>query len=230
MMIVFSDGSKSQYERIYELLLIYYPLWKDDFISETSAALEQAMIEKENPTHYEKWKLYLKSVKAKTKGTLRFSPSEFYTTMMPSMGGVFTLKSEKLGRVVYSRRFRIYLSLIGSFYTMFGHDEVFVKAEGPPERDDDLILFDPVLYPTPCDIYEQWFCLIRDTIADTYPGYEFVPYRTLRYRLKDISTGYNGAEGAAPSLFQALFSAEDINPYRTRTDPKKHPFESGEFD
>lgn len=229
-MIFFSDGSKSQYERIHELLLTYYPLWKDDFISEISMPLEQAMVEKENPAHQEKWKLYLKSVKAKVKGTLRFSPSEFYTANMPSLGGVFTLRREKVGKVVYRRRFKVYLSLIGNFYTMFGRDEIHVEAKDQPEGDNDLIFFDPVLYPAPYDIYEQWFFLIRDTIAAAYPGYEFVPYRTLRYRLTDISTGYNGSEGAAPSLFQAMFSTEDINPYRTREDLNKHPFEIGDFD
>jgi hypothetical protein len=56
-----------------------------------------------------------------------------------------------------------------------------------------------------------------------------VPYHALRDRLKDISTGYNGAEGMPQSLFQALFSPEDINPYLTVTDHRKLPFEE-EFD
>jgi hypothetical protein len=230
MMIVFSDGSKSQYQRIHELLLTYYPLQKDEGRFETSIALEQALAEKENPVHQEKWKLYLKGVKARTKGTLRFSPSEFGTIMMPALGGNFTLKREKAGRIVYKRRFKVYLSLIGKFYTMFGHDEVFIEAVEQPKADVDFVTFEPVLYPIPLDIYEPWFFLIRDTMAETYPGYEFVPYHTLRYRLKDISTGYNGFEGTAQSLFQALFSVEDINPYRTRVNLKKNPFELGEFD
>ncbi len=230
MLIGFGDGSKSQYQRIHELLLIHYPFQKDEGNFGTSAALDRALADKENPVHQEKWKLYLKSVKAKTKGVLRFSPSEFGTIMMPSLGGNFTLKREKAGKMVYKRRFKVYLSLIGKFYTMFGQDEVFIEAIEQPKAYADFVSFEPVLYPMPFDIYEPWFYLIRDTMAGAYPGYEFVPYHMLRYRLKDISTGYNGAEGAAQSLFQALFSTEDINPYRTRVNLQKHPFEYNEFD
>jgi hypothetical protein len=229
MLMGFSDDSKSQYQRIHELLLTYYPFQKDEENFETSAAFKRALVDKEDPTHQEKWKFYLESVKAKTRGVLRFSASEFGTIMMPALGGNFTLKREKAGKMVYKRRFKVYLSLIGKFYTMFGQDEVFIEATEQPESDADFVSFEPVLYPTPFDIYGPWFYLIRDTIAGAYPRYEFVPYHMLRYRLKDISTGYNGAEGAAQSLFQALFSTEDINPYRTRVDLLKHPFDYNEF-
>ena len=150
--------------------------------------------------------------------------------MLPAVEGTFTLKLEKMGRAVYKRTFRVFLSLIGNFYTMFGQDELVIQAAEEPKTSNKAVSFSPVLYPTPFDIYEKWFFLIRETMAEIYPGYEFVPYRTLRYRLEDISTGFRGTEGMPQSLFQALFSGEDINPYHTQIDFSKHPFEQGEFE
>lgn len=229
MMIGFSDGSPSQYQRIHELLRTHYPLQQDEADFQISAVHEQALAEGRNPAHYEKWKLYLKAVKAKAKGTLYVSPTS-WAIILPALEGTFTLKREKMGRAVYKRTFRVSLSLIGNFYTMFGQDEVVINAAEEPKAGKKAVAFGPVLYPTPFDIYEKWFFLIRETMAETYPGYEFVPYRTLRYRLKDISTGLLGAEGMAQSVFQALFSGEDINPYHIQTDFSKHPFEQGEFE
>jgi hypothetical protein len=229
MMIGFSDGRPSQYQRIHELLRAHYSPQQDNFNFEVSAAHGQALLEGQNPVHYEKWKHYLQSVKAKMKGVLRVSPAS-YTIMHPALEGVFTLKREKIGRVVYRRTFRVFLSLLGDFYAMFGQDEVFIEAGEHLGANNRAVAFDPVLYPTPLDIYEKWFFLFREAMAEAYPGYEFVPYHTLTYRLKDISTGIFSAEGRAQTLFQALFSGEDINPYRTQIDPNKHPFDQSEFE
>jgi hypothetical protein len=229
MMIGFSDGSPSQYQRIHELLRTHYPPQQDDFNFQVSAACEQALLEGQNPVHYEKWKQYLQSVKAKAKGVLRVSPAS-YTIVLPALEGAFTLKREKIGRVVYRRTFRVFLSLLGNFYAMFGQDEVLIEAAEHSGANNSAVGFDPVLYPTPLDIYEKWFFLFREAMAEAYPGYEFVPYHTLRHRLKDISTGVLGSEGMAQSLFQALFSGEDINPYRIQFDRNKHPFEETEFE
>jgi hypothetical protein len=228
MMIGFSDGSPSQYQRIHELLRAHYPLQQDDFNFQRTAH-EQALLAGQDPVRYEKWKQYLKSVKAKTKGVLRVAPASF-TIILPALEGAFTLKREKIGRMIYRRTFRVFLSLLGNFYAMFGQDEVLVEAGEHSGANSAAVAFDPVLYPTPLDIYEKWFYLFRDAMAEAYPGYEFVPYRTLRCRLKDISTGLQGVEGSAQSLFQALFSAEDINRYRIQIDFTKHPFEQGEFE
>ena len=229
MMIGFSDGKPSQFRRIHELLRMHYPLQDDEFNVKISAAHEQALEEAQQPAHHEKWKLYLKSTKAKMKGTLRVSPAS-PTFLLPALEGLFTLKREKAGRVVYKRKFRVFLSLIGNFYTMFGQDEVHIEGDDQPGVDNESAMFQPVLYPTPYGIYRPWFSLIKETLTEEYPGYEFVPYHTLRHRLKDISTGYNGAEGMPQSLFQALFSPEDINPYLTVIDRRKSPFEEGDFD
>lgn len=229
MMIGFSDGSPSQYQRIHELLRAHYPLQQDEFDFQTSALHGQALLAGQDPAHYEKWKQYLQSVKAKTKGVLRVSPASF-TIMMPALEGTFTLRREKIGRVVYRRKFRVFLSLLGNFYAMFGQDEILVEAGENAGANNSAVAFEPVLYPTPLDVYEKWFFLFRDAMAEAYPGYEFVPYHTLRYRLKDVSTGVLGPEGSAQSLFQALFAGEDINAYRTQIDFTRHPFEQGEFD
>lgn len=229
MLIGFGDGSPSQYQRIHELLRAHYPPQSNEFDFQMSAAHEQALKAGQNPAHYEKWKQYLQSVKAKTKGVLRVSPASF-TIMLPALEGTFTLKREKIGRVVYRRTFRVFLSLLGNFYAMFGRDEVLVEAGEHSGANNVAVAFDPVLYPTPLDIYEKWFYLFRDAMADAYPGYEFVPYHTLRYRLDTISTGISGSEGKPQSLFQALFAGEDINAYRIQIDHTKHPFEEGEFD
>ncbi len=228
-MIGFSDGSPSQYQRIHELLRTHYPPQLDELNFQTNAMHEQALLAGQDPAHYEKWKQYLQSVKAKTKGVLRVSPASF-TSMLPALEGAFTLRREKIGRVVYRRKFRVFLSLLGNFYAMFGQDEILVEAGENAGANNRAVIFEPVLYPTPLDVYEKWFFLFRDAMAEAYPGYEFVPYHTLRYRLKDVSTGVLGPEGSAQSLFQALFSGEDINAYRTQIDRNKHPFEEGEFD
>jgi hypothetical protein len=229
MMISFSDEKPSQLRRIQELLLAHYPRQKDEWNFEINDAHKQALAEGQQPAHLAKWKLYLKSTKARIKGTLRVSPSS-PTHLLPALEGVFTLKREKAGRMVYKRKFRVFLSLIGNFYTMFGQDEVHIETNSPTEEGAEIIAFQPVLYPTPYDVYEKWFPLIKETLLKEYPGYEFVPYRTLRHRLKDVSTGLMGAEGTPQSLFQALFSPEDINPYLTVADHAKPTFAEGEFD
>lgn len=229
MMTGFSDDSPSQYQRIHELLRAHYPFQQDEFDFQITAVHEQASVESRNPVHYEKWKQYLQRVKAQAKGVLRVSPASA-TIMLPALEGTFTLRREKMGRVVYKRKFRVFLSLIGSFYTMFGQDEVLIEAAEALGTNNEVVSFAPVLYPMPLDIYEKWFFLIRETLIDVYPGYEFVPYSILRHRLKDIATGFLGAEGMPQSLFQALFSAEDINAYCTQEDRNRRPFEYGEFE
>jgi hypothetical protein len=229
MMIGLSDGKPSQLQRIHELLLTHYPLQVDEWDFKISAAHEQALKEGQHPAHHEKWKLYLKGAKTKMKGTLRVSSASL-PHLLPALEGIFTLKREKVGKVVYKRKFRVFLSLIGNFYTMFGQDEVSIEDDNQPGLDNQSVTFQPVLYPAPYGIYRPWFSLIKETLTEAYPGYEFVPYHTLRYRPKDVSTGYSGAEGTPQSLFQALFSPEDINPYLTVTDHKMMSFEEGEFD
>jgi len=229
MMISFSDEEPSQFQRIHELLRAHYPRQKDEWNFEISAAHKQALEEGQQPAHLEKWKLYLKATKASMKGTLRVSPAA-PTLLLPALEGVFTLKREKAGRMVYKRKFRVFLSLIGNFYTMFGQDEVHIETGNLAEGEAEIISFQPVLYPAPYDVYEKWFPLIKETLLKEYPGYEFVPYHTLRYRLKDVSTGFMGVEARPQSLFQALFSPEDINPYLTVADRAKPIFAEGEFD
>lgn len=229
MMISFSDEKPPQLRRIHELLLAHYPRQEDEWNFEVSDAHKQALEEGQQPAHLAKWKLYLKSVKTRMKGTLRVSPSS-PTHLLPALEGVFTLKREKAGTVVYKRKFRVFLSLIGNFYTMFGQDEVHIETDNLADGKAEIIAFQPVLYPTPYDVYEKWFPFIKETLLKEYPGYEFVPYRRLRHRLKDVSTGLMGTEGTPQSLFQALFSPEDINIYLTVVDHAKPAFAEGEFD
>ena len=229
MMIGLGDGKPSQFQRIHALLLTHYPLQEDEWNFKISAAHKQALEEAQQPAHHEKWKHYLNGVKAEAKGTLRVSATS-WPHLLPVLEGLFTLKREKVGKVVYKRKFRVFLSLIGNFYTMFGQDEVSVETGDPTGGDAETVAFQPVLYPTPYAIYEKWFPLVKETLVKAYPGYEFVPYHTLRHRLKDVSTGFMGAEGTPQSVFQALFSTEDITPYLTVIDHKKSPFAEGEFD
>ena len=233
MLIAFSDGSKSQYTRIIELLPTYYPIQENEFDFKVSEAFERVMKEKENTASLQKWKDFLKGVKKTAKSGLRVSSSQWL--MCPSFKGSFTLKREKMGRATYRREFLVYLSLIGSFYTMYGLDEVSITDEraaddkaaddkAADDIDSSEILFEPVLYPHPYSVYKKWFLLFHQAMKEAYPDYEFVPYETLKHRPKDISTGDVNAEGAGPSIFQALFSFEDINQYRMKMDAQVHPF------
>lgn len=223
MLIGFSDGSESQYTRIIELLPTYYPVQENEFDFKVSDAFEQVMIEKENSASLHKWKDFLKSVKKTAKSGLRVSSSQWL--MCPSFKGVFTLKREKMVRVTYRREFFVYLSLIGRFYTMYGLDEVSITDDKVADDiDSSEILFKPVLYPHPYSVYKKWFLLFHQAMKDTYPDYEFVPYETLKHRPKGLSTGDVNAEGVGPSIFQALFSFEDINQYRMKMDAQVHPF------
>jgi hypothetical protein len=127
MMIGFSDGKLSQYQRIHELLLTHYPLQEDKWNFIASATHEQALVDSKSVMHHEKWKQYIKSVKSRVKGTFRASPTSL-PHLIPALEGLFTIKQEKSGAVVYKRKFRVFSSLIGNFYTMFGQDEVHVEA------------------------------------------------------------------------------------------------------
>jgi hypothetical protein len=222
MRIGFSDSSKSQYTRIMELLLTYYPVQENEFDFKVSDAFERVMVEKENSISLQKWKEFLKGVRKKAKSGLRVSASQWL--MSPSFKGIFSLKREKIGRAIYRREFVVYLSLIGNFYTMYGLDEVSVTDDKVGDIDSSEIWFEPVLYPHPYSVYKKWFLLFHQEMKEAYPDYKFVPYETLKHRPKDISTGDGNAEGEGPSIFQALFSFEDINKYRMKMDAQVHPF------
>lgn len=224
MLIAFSDGSKSQYTRITELLPNYYSVQENEFAFKVSESFEQVMVEKENSASLRQWKEFLKGVKATAKSGLRVSSSQWL--MEPSFRGAFALKREKMGRATYKREFMVYQSLIGSFYTMFGLDTVSVTDDKIDDLDSSEIWFEPVLCPYPYSVYRKWFFWFHQAMKEVYPDYEFVPHRTLTHRLKEISTGVvNAEEGVRPSIFQALFSSEDINQYRIMRDIQADPFD-----
>ena len=221
MLIGSSDGNRSQYIRIMELLPAYYPVQEDEFDFKVSEAFDQVMRDKDNRASLKKWKGFLRQVKTKAKAGLRVSSSQYL--MEPSFKGVFSLKKEKIGQALYEREFVVYLSLIGNFYAMYGLDTITLEDE----VDGQEIWFEPVIYPFPHSIYKAWFFLFRQAMQEAYADYEFVPYQTLSYRLKGVSTGIINDELADPSIFQALFAFEDINRYRVQIDREADPFTRG---
>ncbi|HEY9007114.1 MAG TPA: hypothetical protein VIM75_13330 [Ohtaekwangia sp.] len=111
---------------------------------------------------------------------------------------------------VYTRETVLHVSVLAPFYTLCGLDKIALNLES-----DKRIEFDPILYISPQEIYEKWFPLIRSKIATTYEGYQFTPYSILKERVSTLSvSGAKIRKGQDASVFQALFTTEDVTNYK----------------
>lgn len=124
-------------------------------------------------------------------------------------GQVLLFETDIAG-VRYKRQINFHLSLLAPLYAVYGIDNIAVKTPSQVH-----VTFDPVIFISPIDIYDRWFRIIRQHIEAYSSGARFVPFSVLSRKVPSLSIpGAILKRGTDPSVFQALFSGNDITDYR----------------
>lgn len=205
------------YLKLYEVIIKYYPLGVnpfDDLYNQYSGSilLQDIGYEKLQPAVYGKWKTLVKQLKEEDNMILS---CDFESLIpYPCYCGKLRLYKEKKGSMLYTRELNFHLSLIGNFYTIYGLDKVQLNS-GTTES----ISFDPILYYSPHSIYAKYFDSVRNKILENYADYKFIPFKILSRRPEFLQvSGAKVKNGQNASIFQALFTFEDVTNYVARGD------------
>ena len=206
---------KINYIDIYEYISKYYPIGISEFDSQYFEykgynLLQELVYSKLEHFQHNEWKDFVeKAIKEHSQPLKADGVSPMPD---PSYTGSLLLLQEKTRNVIYSRKIVFHLSVIGPFYTIYGLDSIVIE-----DKIDQVLSFKPILYVSPCNIYESWFLLIRHQFEEVYPMHRFLPYSLLKERVKSLSVaGANVKNDQDASIFQALFTSEDVTNYKIK--------------
>jgi hypothetical protein len=206
-----------KYISVYETIIKYYPIGLDEFepiYQEYSGfrLLQQLCLNKLEDKMYKKWKSLIDSVKKEYPELIVVSRES--TLLDHSYTATFGLLREEKGTITYFREIYLNLSVIGPYYHIYGSDRVSINNPG-----HQLFFSQPILTISPIDIYEPLLPMLRKKIEDNFSDYKFVPFYLLIKRPKSLSVaGANVGDGQDASIFQALFTSENITSYQYRGD------------
>lgn len=206
------------YIKVYEDIIKYYPIGISSYdprYLEYSGiiSLQNKCYEKLDSLAYNKWKALVKEAKKEIVGSLNLDSESplFY----PCYSGSLLLYKEKKGSMLFKRTIVFHISVIAPYFTIYGLDNISIAHNNMLP-----IEFDPILYASPIDIYEESFKLIQKKIEDQYDGYRFISQNTLGKRITSLEVaGANVNEGQSSSIFQALFTFDNVTNYKWIGDP-----------
>jgi len=198
-----------EFSSVYQVVTKYYPIGDVSSDSKYSQHSGVALInELRMQSDHQKWSDFVRHIKQTYSKILEV---EFDSgSVNPSYSGSLLLVDEKMGAASYTRKLRFNLSMLAPAYTVYGIDSITLNTSY-----NHRLNFEPILFISPLDVYEEWFALIRKQIEQTYQSAQYVPFSLFKLRVPSLSVG--GAivqHGEDPSVFQALFSGEDITSYR----------------
>lgn len=205
---------------IYSCIAKCYPIGMDRYnpLYQQYAGYQSLikMIEnKVSPELYQnKWKPFVKSFKQEL--------PEIINAVSESMlldacyTGELTLKKENIKSLLYKQKLVFHLSVIESFFTIYGKTEVVISDEETKGR---FLNFDPIITVSPIRIYERYFNHVKAKIRDIYPESSFVPFVFLKQRVNGLTIDTSDLkENQYSSVFQALFLGENVTDYKIEGD------------
>lgn len=191
----------------------YYPIGINRFDPaywqhEGTVLRETLCSQKLNSKDYRRWRAFVKKQSENNGGVLSYDCGAPLT--LPSYYGSYLLDEQKIEKVIYRREIRFHVSVLASYYTIYGLDTISVK-----NHNDIFAEFEPLLFISPLDIYEKWFYTLQNKIETSYKDYRFLNFSTLQKRPKALSIpAANVKDGQDASVFNAFFSPEDITNHK----------------
>jgi hypothetical protein len=208
---------KMNFTMIYDYITKYYPIGvkatnPEYFNYHGIKLLNELSSKKLESLRQNEWKSFIKRIKNKD---LKISSIKDETLLdEPAYSASITLQKKKIEFGTFTREIRFHVSLIAPFYTVYGLDRVKLKLDK-----EEGIDFDPVVYVSPIYIYDSWFELLRNSIEESYTGYDFISFHHLSNRIDGLSIpGATLPYETNASIFQAFFTPEDITRYKVKGD------------
>ena len=203
--------------KVLEDIKKYYPIgisrFNPDYWQYEETILRETLCsQKLNAKDYRRWRTFVKKQSENNEGVLSCDYGAPLT--LPSYYGSYLLDEQKIEKVIYRREIRFHISVLASYYTIYGLDKISVK-----NIDGIFVEFEPLLFISPLDIYKPWFSTLQDKIETSYKDYKFLNFSILQNRPKALSIpAANVKDGQDASIFNAFFSSEDITNYKTMGD------------
>ncbi|WP_158280869.1 hypothetical protein [Pararcticibacter amylolyticus] len=199
------------YIRLYEKIAKYYPIGFKESDPRYShfcgiRLLDELNSDKLSPKKYKVWKQVIRDIKNSKKGIIKGDAES--PIFQPSYSGSLLLFKKKKDMFLFTREIRVYVSVLAPVYTILGYDNIIIETNLTKP-----VKFGPVIYISPLDIYEPWFSIIRKNIEACYQDYSFISYSLLSKRIPYLSVPGSHNPDSDSSIFQALFSNEDISSY-----------------
>lgn len=207
-----------KYIDIYECVIKYYPLGINELepiYQEYSGykLLQELCYDKLNSVKSSQWAKLLSNLKTSFSSVICVRDET--ESIEPSYSCSLILYQSKIGNILYQKEIRLHASVLSPFYTVYGLDTIRIYDT----YDNILMDTQPILSVSPIDDYKDSLPLVRDIVKKIYPELSYVPFYYLKKRVKALSVaGVSVLEGSGASVFQALFTSEDITNYKLRGD------------
>jgi hypothetical protein len=207
-----------KYIDIYERVIKYYPLGINELepiYQEYSGykLLQELCYEKLNSVKSNQWAKLVSDLKSSFSSIIYVKDET--ESIQPSYSCSLILCQNKVSNILYQKAIRLHVSILGPFYTAYGLDTIQIYDA----YDNALMETQPILSVSPLDDYKDSLPLVRDIIKNIYAEHSYVPFYYLKKRVKALSVaGVSVLEGNGASVFQALFTSEDIANYKLRGD------------
>lgn len=207
-----------KYIDIYECIIKYYPLGINELepiYQEYSGykLLQELCYNKFNSVKSKQWGKLISNLKSSFSSII--CAQDKTLSIEPSYSCSLILSKNKISNIIYQREIRLHISVLGLFYTIYGLDTIRIY-----DADNNMLMeTQPILSVSPIDDYKDSIPMVRNIIKDTHAEFSYVPFHYLKKRVKALSVaGVTVLEGNGASIFQALFTNEDITNYKLRGD------------
>jgi len=204
--------AKLNYDELYNEITKFYPLGikhTDPKYSEYPGLFEMQDLshKKLAPTASKKWKSLVTGIHLPNNKILRASSESILFD--PSYTGRLLVLKEKFGQATFTREIVIHLSVLAPYYTVYGMDKVSLAIDG------EEMIFDPIVYVSPYAFYSAIFPVVRDEVEKQYEGVKLIPFGLLSKRVSEVYvSGSKGSADRNASVFQALFTPEDVTSFK----------------
>lgn len=205
-----------EFINVFEEIVKYYPIGINRFdnlyMQYRGIDLAEKLCSKKlRGQSYKKWKTFVEEKSEISGNALIYDYDS--PLMFPSYCGSYLLDEQQIGTVLYERKIYFHVSVLAPFYTIYGLDKILKKNTSGYDE------FEPIVIISPLDIYELPFYTLRNEIETNYENYNFLSFSMLKKRPRALSVPLAKVkEGQDASIFQALFSPEDITNYKTKGD------------
>lgn len=203
---------------IYECIIKYYPLGISELApvyQEYSGTklLQELCHNKINPVKSNEWEKLISDLKVSFPEIISFNDET--EIIEPSYSCSLTFYKSKKDNITHIKQIKLHVSVLGPFYTVYGLDIIQIG-----DTIDNVIMeTEPILSVSPIEVYEDIIPIIQNIIMKSYPSFKYVSFYYLRKRIKALSVaGAEIIDNADASIFQALFTNENLTKYRLKGD------------
>jgi hypothetical protein len=126
---------------------------------------------------------------------------------------VLVINREKVGKFIYEQHLYCRLSFLADYFCIYGLDYIEVNDN------NNRTFFEPSLTISPIGNYEEYFKKTKEIVEKIFPAHQFLSFFYFRVRVDDLMISLKlGIGSRFSSIFQALFTSQNITDYLTHGD------------